>query len=49
VREVLPGRDYFITAQENKVDPITISQDDFAAFQEMLHLFVNLLPETLLA
>jgi predicted ribosome quality control (RQC) complex YloA/Tae2 family protein len=31
VREVLPGRDYFITAQENKVDPTTISQDDFAA------------------
>ncbi|SEI40583.1 Predicted component of the ribosome quality control (RQC) complex, YloA/Tae2 family, contains fibronectin-binding (FbpA) and DUF814 domains [Lachnospiraceae bacterium A10] len=32
VREVLPGRDYFITAQENKVDPTMISQDDFAAF-----------------
>lgn len=34
VREVLPGRDYFITSQENKVDPTTITEDEFHTLLE---------------
>lgn len=29
VREVLPGREYFIPAQEGKVNPLTVSEDYF--------------------
>lgn len=29
VREVLPGREYFITQTQDKYDPFTISQEDF--------------------
>ena len=30
VREVLPGREYFIPRQENKVNPLTATSEDFA-------------------
>ena len=29
VREVLPGRDYFIPRQENKINPLAATEDDF--------------------
>ena len=32
VREVLPGRNYFIPAQENKKDPLSISEDAFKKY-----------------
>ena len=35
VREVLPGRDYFIPATQDKADPLTVSKDDF------LHLIMQ--------
>lgn len=31
VREVLPGRSYFIPETQNKLDPLTVSQQDFLA------------------
>ncbi len=38
VREVLPGRQYFIPETGDKLDPLTVSESDFAARIQAAHL-----------
>ncbi|SFN43310.1 Predicted component of the ribosome quality control (RQC) complex, YloA/Tae2 family, contains fibronectin-binding (FbpA) and DUF814 domains [Pseudobutyrivibrio sp. UC1225] len=53
VREVLPGREYFIPAQEGKINPLTVSEDYFkntvlkrseSIFRAIMSSFIGISP-----